>query len=175
MKSTGPFDHHSMLEEFFEEELKDIYWAEKHLVNALSKMAAAATSVELRASIENHINETRDHIGRLEDIFLMLGKEAESKKCRAIIGITRESDTIMDDTEMGTKTRDVGLIMAIKKIEHYEIATYGGLVQIAETIGRKDIARVLHETLDEEKASDELLTTIAEGHFNQGAFQVKNQ
>ena len=164
-------NHQRMLEEFFEDELKDIYWAEKHLVKTLPKMAKAATSDELRSAIEEHLSVTETHVTRLEKAFDLMGKKPQAKKCEAIEGITREGDSIIEDTEKGTLTRDVGLILAAQKVEHYEIATYGGLVQIAETIGQKDVAKLLSQTLEEEKDADHALTELAEQHINEEAFQ----
>jgi ferritin-like metal-binding protein YciE len=96
----------------------------------------------------------------------MLEKKSQAKKCDAMEGLVEEAESIIEDTDAGTATRDVGLILAAQKVEHYEIATYGGLTQLAKTIGRDDIAELLGETLNEEKTADELLTEIAESHIN---------
>jgi ferritin-like metal-binding protein YciE len=156
----------SALLELFTDEIKDIYWAEKHLVKALPKMKKAATSPELQEAFENHLEETKAHVERLEEVFSMLEKKPQAKKCDAMEGLVEEAEGIIEDTEAGTATRDVGLILAAQKVEHYEIATYGGLTQLAKTIGREDIAELLGETLGEEKTADELLTEIAESHVN---------
>jgi ferritin-like metal-binding protein YciE len=156
----------SMLMNFFTDELKDIYWAEKHLTKALPKLKRAATSEELQQAFEEHLEVTNEHVRRLEQVFEMLGKKAQAKKCDAMEGITMEAQTVMEETEKGTATRDVALIMAAQKAEHYEIATYGGLVQLAKTIGQEDIANILHETLEEEKEADQTLTDIAENNIN---------
>jgi ferritin-like metal-binding protein YciE len=156
----------SMLEKFFVEELKDIYWAEKHLVKALPKLQKAATSDELANAIEEHTSVTEEHVSRLEEVFEMLGETARAKKCEAMEGLVAEAQSIMEDTEDGSATRDVALIMAAQKVEHYEIATYGGLVQLAKTIGRDDIADLLSQTLEEEKETDDTLTSIAETNSN---------
>ena len=155
-----------MLEKLFLDELKDIYWAEKHLTKALPKMEKAATSTELKQCFANHLEVTREHVARLEQAFEMLGKKAQAKKCEAMEGITKEGETIIEDTEEGTATRDVGLILAAQKVEHYEISTYGGLAQLARTIGHGDVADILETTLSEEKEADELLTSIAENDIN---------
>jgi ferritin-like metal-binding protein YciE len=155
-----------MLEKFFVEELKDIYWAEKHLVKALPKLQKAATSDELANAIEEHTSVTEEHVSRLEEVFEMLGETARAKKCEAMEGLVAEAQTIMEDTEDGSATRDVALIMAAQKVEHYEIATYGGLVQLAKTIGRDDVADLLSQTLEEEKEADDTLTAIAENNSN---------
>ena len=155
-----------MLHQFFVDELKDIYWAEKHLTKAIPKMQKAATSEELKNAFTNHLEATRGHVSRLEDIFGMLGEKAVAKKCDAMEGIVKEGEGIIEETEKGTSTRDVGLILAAQKVEHYEIATYGGLHQLALTMGHEDVAGVLEETLNEEKEADSLLTSIAENNVN---------
>ena len=163
-------DQHSLLEEFFVDSLKDIYWAEKHLVKTLPKMSDAATSEELRSAFEDHLAATEKQVSRLEEVFGMMDKKPAAKKCEAMAGIVKEGEDIISETEEGTMTRDVGLIMAAQKVEHYEISTYGGLVQLAKTIGRNDVADRLYETLSEEKSADELLTRIAESHVNEDAY-----
>jgi len=156
----------SLLEEFFHDELKDIYWAEKHLLKALPKMEKAATTEELKQSFADHLEKTKGHVTRLEKAFEILGKKAQAKKCEAMDGLTKESESIIEDTEQGTLTRDVGLIMAAQKVEHYEIATYGSLAQLAKTLGKNDLADLMTQTLNEEKEADELLTSIAENNIN---------
>ena len=155
-----------VLHKFFVDELKDIYWAEKHLTKAIPKMQKAATSEELKNAFADHLEATRGHVSRLEDIFGMLGEKAVAKKCDAMEGIVKEGEGIIEETEKGTSTRDVGLILAAQKVEHYEIATYGGLHQLALTMGHEDVASVLEETLNEEKEADSLLTSIAENSVN---------
>jgi ferritin-like metal-binding protein YciE len=156
----------SMLKEFFVDELKDIYWAEKHLVKTLPKMEKAATTQGLKDAISDHLEVTRTHVSRLEEAFGLLDKPAEAKKCDAMAGITKEGDDIVSETEDGSVTRDVGIILAAQKVEHYEIATYGGLIQIAKTLNLDDVANVLYKTLREEKETDERLTEIAENNIN---------
>src|SRR5574337_869033 len=146
-----------LLETFFLNELKDIYWAEKHLVKALTKLAKNATSAELQNAFEDHRRQTEVHMQRLEEVFEMLDEKAKAKKCEAITGITDEAESIIDETEDDTYTRDVALIMAGQKAEHYEIATYGGLVTIARTLGKaQEVIDLLEETLEEEKEADRL-------------------
>jgi ferritin-like metal-binding protein YciE len=159
-------DNYYLLQDFFNDELKDIYWAEKHLVKTLPKIQKAATSTELKNAINDHLEQTKVHVTRLEDIFEKIGQKASAKKCEAMAGITDEGETIIDDTDEGTATRDVGLILAAQKVEHYEIATYGGLVQLAKTLGRDDVAEILRTTLKEEKQADADLTRIAELGIN---------
>lgn len=163
---TATRGDHSMLQEFFSDEIKDIYWAEKHLLKTLPKMSKAATSEELKNAFLDHAEMTKTHVSRLEQVFEILGKKAQAKKCDAMEGITKEGEGIIEDTEAGTSTRDVGLILAAQKAEHYEIATYGGLAQLATTLQLQDVADLLNETLQEEKETDELLTSIAENDIN---------
>ncbi len=164
--SAGKGASDSMLKEFFIDELKDIYWAEKHLVKTLPKMRKAATSTELQDAFEEHLEVTKTHVTRLEQAFEKLGKKAQAKKCDAMEGITTEGEGIIDETDDGTSTRDVGLILAAQKVEHYEISTYGGLHQLAITLGLDGVADLLSQTLEEEKEADETLTSIAENNIN---------
>jgi ferritin-like metal-binding protein YciE len=168
---SADIEKDGMLEDFFKDEIKDIYWAEKHLVKTLPKMAKAATSAELKEAFTNHLEETKVHVQRLEKVFGLLEEKAQAKKCDAMDGITKEGDGIVEETETGTSTRDVGLILAGQKVEHYEISTYGGLAQLARNLGRDDVAELLEATLEEEKAADELLTNIAEENINYAAAQ----
>lgn len=163
------------LKEFFVDELKDIYWAEKHLVKTLPKMQKAATSEELKTAFGDHLEATKGHVTRLEQAFELMGEKAQAKKCEAMEGITKEGESIIEDTEEGTATRDVGLVLAAQKVEHYEISTYGGLAQLARTLGNDDVAKILESTLNEEKEADQLLTSIAEEHINyEAAEEVAN-
>jgi ferritin-like metal-binding protein YciE len=164
--ASDMMDTGGRLYEFFLEELRDIYWAEQHLIITLPKMEAAAYTQALKTAFVDHLAETRNHVVRLEQAFKLLGEEAEGKKCEAIAGITKEGEEIIEETEAGTATRDVGLILAAQKVEHYEIATYGGLAQLAKTLGITSVAELLHTTLEEEKKTDHLLTDIAENSVN---------
>src|SRR5688572_12073426 len=128
-KQSKSEDPKSALLNLFVDEIKDIYWAEKHLVKALPKMKKAATSVELQEAFESHLEQTQQHVSRLEEVFSLLGEKPQAKKCDAMEGLIQEGESIIEDTEEGTATRDVGLIIAAQKVEHYEIATYGGLAQ----------------------------------------------
>ncbi|PWT75431.1 MAG: ferritin-like domain-containing protein [Bacteroidetes bacterium] len=156
----------SELMEFFIDELKDILWAEKHLVKTLPKMQKAASSDELKNAFEEHLEVTKTHVDRLEQAFERIGEKAQAKTCDAMEGITKEGEEIIEDTAEGTATRDVGLIMAAQKVEHYEISTYGGLTQLANTLGLSEVADLLASTLQEEKDADVKLTEIAENHIN---------
>ena len=162
---TSPKEEPALMELFIDG-IKDIYWAENHLVKNLPKMQRAASSVELVTAIENHLNETKVHVERLVKIFGLLDEKAEAKKCDAMEGLTKEGEGIIESTEAGTATRDVGIILASQKVEHYEIASYGGLAQLARTLGLEEVAAVLEETLAEEKKADLLLTDIAESKIN---------
>jgi ferritin-like metal-binding protein YciE len=159
----------SEFHEFFVDELKDIYWAEKHLVKALPKMKKAATTPELADAFEKHTQETQTHIETLEQVFALLGEKPQAKKCDAMEGLLSEAEGIIADTEKGTLVRDAGLILAAQKVEHYEIATYGTLRTFAENMGHSDVVDLLQQTLDNEKATDLALTEIAEGSINEEA------
>lgn len=159
----------SKLQEFFIEELKDILWAEKHLSKALPKFAKASTSPELKAAFDEHLTATEEQIARLEQVFTALGKKAVAKKCDAMEGLVKEANSIIEDTEKGTMVRDVALIFAAQKAEHYEIATYGCLKTIARILGHDEVATLLETTLEEEKTTDVNLTVIAESFVNEAA------
>lgn len=168
-KAMPSKEEEGKLKEFFHDEIKDIYWAEKKLVQTLPKLAKAATSEELRDAFTNHLEETKEHVSRLEQVFEILGEKAQAKKCDAMEGITEEGASVIDDTEDGTAVRDVALILAGQKAEHYEIATYGGLAAIATSLGLDEVASILETTLEEEKNADMLLTELARGSVNRQA------
>lgn len=159
----------SEFHEFFIDELKDIYWAEQHLLAALPKMEKAATSSDLAAAFRKHTQETKTHIDRLEEVFKLLGEKASAKKCDAMAGLLEEAKSIMEDTEKGSMTRDAGLILAAQKVEHYEIGTYGTLRVFANNMGHNDVEALLSETLENEKETDVALTEIAVGYVNEEA------
>jgi len=161
------------LKTLFKDELKDIYWAEKHLAKALPKFAKSATSDELRAAFEQHLSETENQIARLEQVFELLGTKAAGKKCEAMEGLVEEGKGMLEETEDGSMTRDAALISSAQKIEHYEIASYGTLRTLANTIGLKEAADLLSQTLEEEKSTDHKLTQIAENFVNQAASSEK--
>jgi ferritin-like metal-binding protein YciE len=155
-----------LLEKLFVDLLKDMYWAEKHLLQALPDMRKAATTEDLQDAFEDHLLQTQRHVLRLERVFRLLGKPAEAKKCEAMAGLTEEAKSLIKETKEGTMTRDVALIIAAQKVEHYEIATYGSLVQLARTMDHEEIASTLEETLWEEEDTDSYLTQIAETCVN---------
>ena len=165
---TGKMEN-SEFHEFFVDELKDIYWAENHLVKALPRMQKAATSPDLAAAFEKHTAETQTHIETLEKVFELLDEKAAAKKCDAMAGLLEEAKGVIEDTESGTSTRDAGLILAAQKAEHYEIATYGTLRTFAETMGHTEVAELLQQTLDNEKATDVALTEAAVSMINEAA------
>ena len=147
---------------------KDIYFAEKQILKALPKMAKAATSDKLRAAFEKHEGETEGQIERLEQIFELLEKPARGKTCDAIMGILEEGKEIMDEYK-GTSALDAGLLAAAQAVEHYEISRYGTLKSWATELGMKDAARLLDETLKQEKTTDDSLSKLAVSAVNLAA------
>lgn len=164
-------DSESGLRELFENELMDIYWAEKALTKAIPKMVKKATSEELQSSLEDHLKVTEEHVVRLEQVFGILNVKPQAKKCEAMAGLIKEADQIMSETDHGV-VRDAGIISAAQKVEHYEIATYGTLCAFAKTLGENDAADLLGQTLVEEKEADENLTKIAETSINMEAAEM---
>ena len=153
------------LRELFVDSLKDIYWAEKALTKALPKMAKNATSENLIKAINEHLTVTEGQIGRLEEVFKLIGEKASAKKCDAMEGLIKEGESIMEETQQGP-VRDAGIIAASQKIEHYEIATYGTLAAFALTLQEEDAAALLEQTLQEEKEADTILTEAAYNTIN---------
>lgn len=171
-KSRTP-EAESALKELFVDELKDIYWAEQHLVKALPKMMKNATSEELKNTIQQHLEQTENQVARLEQVFESIGEKAKAVKCEAMDGLLKEADELMKETEKGTEVRDVAIISAAQKVEHYEIASYGTLCALAGTLGFSDAVVLLQQTLEEEKTADQLLTEAA-GTINEAALQETN-
>jgi ferritin-like metal-binding protein YciE len=155
--------HHAFIEE-----LRDTYDAEKQLVKALPRLAKASSSPELRAAFESHLEETRGQVDRLEQVFASLDERARGKHCEGMAGIIEEGKTVMEE-DFDEATMDAALIAAGQRAEHYEIAAYGTLVAWARGMGHTEAERLLQETLDEEKAADEKLNSLAEGGINQEA------
>ena len=164
----------SQLMKLFEEELKDIYWAEKALTKAIPKMIKNATSAELIEALDNHLMETEEQVKRVEQVFELTGKKAVAKKCEAMEGLIKEAEEIMEECEEGAM-RDAGIISAGQKVEHYEIASYGTLRQFAETLGLPEAATLLEETLNEEKIADEKLTEVALSAVNVEASEEEEE
>jgi len=156
------------LHDAFLDELRDTYDAEKQLVKALPKMAKAASSPELRSAFESHLEETRGHVERLEQVFETLDEPAKGKHCDGIAGIIEEGKSIMEE-DFDEATMDACLIAGGQRAEHYEMAAYGTLVAWAQAMGHNEAAMLLQETLDEEKAADEKLTSLAEDGINREA------
>ncbi|WP_312174109.1 ferritin-like domain-containing protein [Chryseobacterium sp.] len=159
------------LHKFFVSALKDVYYAENAIIEALGTMQEAATTDELKEAFEDHQLLTRKHVSRLEKVFKLINETPEKKECKAIKGIIEEGEEIIKSTEEGSMTRDAALIIAAQKVEHYEIATYGGLAQLAITMGHDKAADLLEKTLQEEEDTDYELTEIAETFINFDAEQ----
>jgi ferritin-like metal-binding protein YciE len=153
------------LNDLFLDTLKDIYFAEKQILKALPKMAKAASSDKLRAAFEKHHDETEGQVERLEQIFELLDKPARGKTCDAIVGILDEGKEIMEEYK-GTEALDAGMLAAAQAVEHYEISRYGTLKQWAQQLGMKDAVRLLDETLQQEKKTDQALTSLADAEVN---------
>jgi ferritin-like metal-binding protein YciE len=160
----------SQLMKLFEDELKDIYWAEKALIKAMPKMIKKATSQELIDALTSHLVETENQVTRLEQVFKSIDTKAETKKCEAMEGLIKEAEEKMESCEKGAMC-DAGIISAGQKVEHYEIASYGTLRQFAETLGLTEAEALLEATLDEEKAADEKLSEVATDAVNLEAAQ----
>ena len=156
------------LHDAFLDELRDTYDAEKQLTKALPKLAKAATSPDLRAAFETHLEETRGHVDRLEQVFESLDEKVRGKHCEGIAGIIEEGKTIMEE-DFNDATMDACLIATGQRAEPYEMAAYGTLVAWAQGMGHSEAAKLLQETLDEEKAADKKLTSLAESGINQEA------
>lgn len=163
----------SQLMKLFEDELKDIYWAEKALTKAIPKMRKKATAPELVNALDHHLEETIEHVNRIEEVFALIKKKPVAKKCEAMDGLIKEGAEIMESCEEGAM-RDAGIIAAAQKVEHYEIATYGTLRQFAEVLGLKNAVSFLATTLEEEKAADEKLSEVATGAINIEAAGIKS-
>ena len=155
------------------DELRDIYDAERQLVEALPKLAEAAENQELRRAFEEHLQETEGHVDKLAKVFRALSEEPQTKVCKAMQGLVEEGETILSE-HAGTATLDAALIAAAQKVEHYEIASYGCLCQWAETLEEDEALELLQEILGEEEAADENLTEIAEGVVNQEALDEES-
>jgi ferritin-like metal-binding protein YciE len=156
------------LNDLFLDTLKDIYFAEKQILKALPKMAKAAHSDKLRAAFEKHHGETEGQVERLEQIFELIDKPARGKACEAIQGILDEGKEVMEEYK-GSEALDAGMLAAAQAVEHYEISRYGTLKQWANQLGMKDAVRLLDQTLQEEKKTDESLTSLAQAAVNMAA------
>ena len=159
------------LHDAFLDELRDTYDAEKQLTKALPKLVKAANSPVLREAFESHLEETRQQVERLEQVFASLDEKAQGKHCAGMAGIIEEGQSIMEEA-FDEMTADACLIAAAQRVEHYEMAAYGTLVAWARVMGHTEAADLLEETLDEEKAADEKLSSLAEGGINQDAAEA---
>jgi len=156
------------LNDLFHDQLQDAYSAETQLTKALPKMAKAAVSAELRSGFEQHLTETKNQLARLEKVCEQVGCKTGSNTCEAMEGLIEEGEEVMG-LGLDKEAQDAGLIAAAQKVEHYEIALYGTLCAFAKQLGHADAARLLHQTLEEEKRTDEKLTQLAERGINQKA------
>ncbi|MCW5689747.1 MAG: ferritin-like domain-containing protein [Pseudolabrys sp.] len=156
------------LEDLFLENLKDIYYAERKILVALPKMAKAVNSDQLRAAFENHVEETKGQVERLKQVFKMIEQSPKGKTCPAILGLVEEGEEVMEDFE-DSPALDAGLLSGAQAVEHYEMARYGTLVAWAEQLGMKEAAKLLQQTLEEEKKTDALLNKLAGSAINQKA------
>src|SRR5438270_6934388 len=159
------------MDDLFLAEIKDLYDAEKQLVKALPKMAKASSSQELKEAFQEHLEQTKGHVSRLDQVFQAIGQKAAGKKCAAMTGLIEEGEEIIDQIEQ-SPLRDAALIAGAQKVEHYEIAGYGTLRTFAQLLGHRDAASLLEQTLNEEKETDEKLTELAESVVNDDAAQA---
>jgi ferritin-like metal-binding protein YciE len=156
------------LHELLVEEIKDLYHAEKQLTKALPKLAKAATNEDLRDAFESHLEETREQVTRLEEVFAVLDEKVKAKTCAGMQGIIEEGNDLMQEDADGS-VLDAGLIAAAQRAEHYEIGAYGTCVAWARLLGHDEAASLLEQTLEEEKAADEKLSALAQAEINQSA------
>ncbi len=159
----------SKFHDFFLDELKDIYWAENALIKALPIMSKAASSSKLVKAIDSHLEETKTHVARLEQVFKLLGEKAEQKKCEAMTGILKEAKEVRTETADDQQVQDAAIIVCCQKAEHYEIASYGSLAAFAEAMGHMEVIPLFEQTLKEEKAADKALSKIAFDNINEEA------
>lgn len=162
-------DANSDFHTFFVDQIKDLYWAEKHLKRGLSKMCEAATSEVLAKAFTKHYSEGEGQIAALDTIFDLLGEKPEAKKCDAMAGLLKEAEEVISDTKRNSFVRDAGLILAAQKVEHYEIASYGTLCALSAYLSEKKIGKLLDRILSEEKKTDVALTKLAEQFINECA------
>jgi ferritin-like metal-binding protein YciE len=158
---AGKGDHVELLK-LLVKGLKDLYCAENHLVKALPKMKNASSSRELREAIGKHVEVTRAHVGRLEQVFKLLGEKVLPAKCDAIEGLTLEGEAVIEDTDKGSPARELGINLSCQKVEYYEMAAYAGLAKLAASLGYSEVAMLLTDTFDEEQENADLLTEMSE-------------
>jgi ferritin-like metal-binding protein YciE len=155
-------DADSSMQDLFVSELKDTYWAENHLLKAIPKMIDAAGANDLKQALEDHLEVTKNHAFRLEKIFELLGEKTIAKKCDAIEGLTISGEHVIENTQTDTEIRDMGIMMSALKVENFEITTYKGLIQVANSLGKKDVADLLQQNLDEEIEASNMLTEMSQ-------------
>lgn len=160
--SSTPVETASGLPELFADGIKDMYWAENHLVKSLPKMVSAAGATELKTAISNHLKVTKEHAARLENVFDLLGIKVQAKKCDACEGLVMSGEHVIENTVAGTEARDTGIIMSALKVENFEITAYTGLIQLATKLGQKDVAGLLKENLSDEIEAAEMLTAMSQ-------------
>jgi len=156
-----PVETASGLNELFTDGIKAMYWSENHLVKSLPKMISSADSSKLKSSLTNHLELTKKHASRLEDVFELLGVKKQAKKCDATEGIVMAGEHVIENTTAGTEARDTGIIMSSLKVENFELTSYNGLIQLAATLGKADIAEKLKQNMDDEAEAIQLLTAMS--------------
>ncbi len=166
--TSTPIESASGLPELFADGIKDMYWAENHLVKSLPKMVAAAGSEELKSSLENHLEQTKEHASRLEKAFELLGLKIQAKKCDSMEGLVMSGEHIIENTIAGTEARNTGLIMSALKVENFEITSYNGLIQLAGQLGQTDVAELLQQNLSDEMEAEQLLTGLSQKKADTG-------
>jgi len=166
MKTRSQNKPDARLEELFLDELRELYGAEQHQLKVLQLLKKAASSLKLQNVLASHLDDTREHISRLEIVFEKIGSPAEARVSESVLGISRAAEDVIAKTEKATATRDAGIIVATQQLEHYEITSYGSLAQHARTLEYDDVEEVLELSLFEEKEADDLLTALAENYIN---------
>lgn len=167
--ATFSTDVDSSLKELFIGELREIYWCENHLINAIPKLVAAAGAGDLKNALDKHLNVTKKHAARLEDAFNLLDEKVIARKCDACEGLTMSGEHIIENTVAGSVARDTGIILSALKVENFEITAYKGLIQLAKSLDKNDIGDLLQETLNEEAEASDLLTDILQTEMEQPA------
>ena len=162
-------DNDEGLRSLFINELKGIYYAEKALVDNMPNMADSATTDQLRQAFQQHLEETRSQVTRLERVFQSINEPADTMTCNAVDGLADDADNVISNTDSGTLTRDAALIIAAQKVEHHEIAAYGSLHSLAQLLGYTEAAQLIEQSLQEEKNTDKKLTQLAESFVNERA------
>lgn len=159
--TSSPFETPSGLPELFAASIKNMYWAENHLVKSLPKMVNAAGAPALKKAFADHVTVTKNHAKRLERVLELLGEKIQAKKCDGVEGLTMDGEHIIENTLPGSAARDTGLIMAGLKTENFEITSYNGLIELAGQLGKDDIAELLRQNLADEMEADDLLTSLS--------------